>query len=227
MNEIKILCAEDDRLTRLEIKEKLETMGWEVIEAVDGVEAFEKYKSCNPDLIVLDVDMPKRNGLEVLQLIRVNDLQTPVVIYSSLAKEEDLLSGFSYGAKAYLIKSYSVDLLLLQLNNLVNELNIMNVRLAEGVVYYFSEAELRIGERCEKLSMLESKVFAVLCKNKNKLARRELLLQAGWNKEDPSCELQLNKVIRRLRQLLEGVEGVEIVVNKGNGYWLRTKKDKG
>ena len=58
MNGIKILCAEDDRLTRLEIKEKLETMGWEVIEAVDGVEAFEKYKSCNPDLIVLDVDMP-------------------------------------------------------------------------------------------------------------------------------------------------------------------------
>lgn len=227
MNGIKILCAEDDRLTRLEIKEKLETMGWEVIEAVDGVEAFEKYKRCNPDLIVLDVDMPKRNGLEVLQLIRVNDLQTPVVIYSSLAKEEDLLSGFSYGAKAYLIKSYSVDLLLLQLNNLVNELNIMNVRLAEGVVYYFSDAELRIRERCEKLSMLESKVFAVLCKNKNKLARRELLLQAGWNKEDPSCELQLNKVIRRLRQLLEGVEGVEIVVDKGNGYWLRTKKDKG
>ena len=87
---IKVLCAEDDRLMRLEMKEKMTAKGWEVIEAVDGKEALVKYKKYRPDIVVLDVNMPKRSGLEVLQLIRVNDLQTPVVIYSSLAEEKDL-----------------------------------------------------------------------------------------------------------------------------------------
>ncbi len=61
------------------MKEKMTAKGWEVIEAVDGKEALVKYKKYRPDIVVLDVNMPKRSGLEVLQLIRVNDLQTPVV----------------------------------------------------------------------------------------------------------------------------------------------------
>ena len=95
---IKVLCAEDDRLMRLEMKEKMTAKGWEVIEAVDGKEALVKYKKYRPDIVVLDVNMPKRSGLEVLQLIRVNDLQTPVVIYSSLAEEKDLKIGLCQGA---------------------------------------------------------------------------------------------------------------------------------
>ena len=222
MNRRKILCAEDDELTRLEIKEKLEAKGWEVIEAGDGVEAFEKYKGCDPDLVILDIDMPKRSGLEVLQLIRVNDFKTPVVIYSSLAKEEDLKTGFNNGAKVYLIKVYSVEVLVGQIENILSEQEPGTmVKLAEGVTYDFFKSELRIGERCEKLSKLESRVFAVLCKNKNKLSRRELLLQAGWNSTEAHLDYQLNKIIRRLRQFLEGADGVEIAVDKGNGYWLK------
>lgn len=95
---IKVLCAEDDRLMRLEMKEKMTAKGWEVIEAVDGKEALVKYKKYRPDIVVLDVNMPKRSGLEVLQLIRVNDLQTPVVIYSSLAEEKDLKIGLLSGS---------------------------------------------------------------------------------------------------------------------------------
>lgn len=224
MDRIKVLCAEDDTLTRLEIKEKLEGKGWEVIEAKDGVEAFEKYRQYEPDLVILDVDMPCRSGLEVLQLIQVNDLQTPVVIYSSLAGEEDLKSGFANGAKVYMIKNYSVAVLLEQVERLIYGPDAVIVTLAEGVTYDFLEAELQIGEQCDKLSGLESKVFAVLCKNKNKLSRRDLLLQAGWNSTEVHLEAQLNKVIRKLRRLLEKTEKLEIVLDKGNGYWLKAKK---
>lgn len=103
---IKVLCAEDDRLMRLEMKEKMTAKGWEVIEAVDGKEALVKYKKYRPDIVVLDVNMPKRSGLEVLQLIRVNDLQTPVVIYSSLAEEKDLKIGLCQGAQVYPVKLF-------------------------------------------------------------------------------------------------------------------------
>ena len=65
--------------------------------------------------------MPKRSGLEVLQLIRVNDLQTPVVIYSSLAEEKDLKIGLCQGAQVYLVKNYSVALLLEQVERLIGK----------------------------------------------------------------------------------------------------------
>ena len=83
-----ILYAEDDSMTVMEVQEKLENNGYEVIVAYDGNEALEKFIACKPDLIVLDVDMPGKDGLEVLQFIRLQDSQTPVIIYSCLIDEE-------------------------------------------------------------------------------------------------------------------------------------------
>lgn len=221
MDRIRVLYAEDYALTRLEVKERLEAKGWEVVEAADGIEAFEKYKQCNPDIIILDIDMPRRSGLEVLQLIRAHDLQTPVVIYSSLAKEEDLKAGFVNGAKVYVIKNYSVDILLVQLENLVQNRNSEVITLTADVAYNLVSRELKAGENTVKLSMLESRVFAVLCKNKDKLSRRELLLQTGWDSCEIHYEYQLNKVIAKLRKILEHIHSLEIIMDRGNGYWLK------
>ena len=138
---IKVLCAEDDRLMRLEMKEKMTAKGWEVIEAVDGKEALVKYKKYRPDIVVLDVNMPKRSGLEVLQLIRVNDLQTPVVIYSSLAEEKDLKIGLCQGAQVYLVKNYSVALLLEQVERLIGKTASSVIGLTDNITYDFAKAE--------------------------------------------------------------------------------------
>ena len=214
---IKVLCAEDDRLMRLEMKEKMTAKGWEVIEAVDGKEALVKYKKYRPDIVVLDVNMPKRSGLEVLQLIRVNDLQTPVVIYSSLAEEKDLKIGLCQGAQVYLVKNYSVALLLEQVERLIGKTASSVIGLTDNITYDFAKAELCIGEQRQKLTMLESKVFAILCKNKNRLSPR--------NSTAYNYESQLNKVIRKLRKLLMRENQVKIILDKGNGYWLKTEED--
>ena len=216
---IKVLCAEDDRLMRLEMKEKMTAKGWEVIEAVDGKEALVKYKKYRPDIVVLDVNMPKRSGLEVLQL------QTPVVIYSSLAEEKDLKIGLCQGAQVYLVKNYSVALLLEQVERLIGKTASSVIGLTDNITYDFAKAELCIGEQRQKLTMLESKVFAILCKNKNRLSPREVLLLAGWNSTAYNYESQLNKVIRKLRKLLMRENQVKIILDKGNGYWLKTEED--
>ena len=211
---------------RLEMKEKITAKGWEVVEAADGEEALKKYKECQPDVIILDMDMPKQMGLEVLQLIRVSDLQIPVVIYSSLAEESKLQSALDCGAQIYLIKNYSVDLLVTQVEKWIKPKETAVLTLAQGVTYDFSKAELCISEQHTKLSMLENKVLDILCKNKNKLSTREVLLKAGWDKTDNNLELQLNKVICRLRILLGETDQVEIILDKGKGYWLKTRNGK-
>ena len=81
---------------------------------------------------------------------------------------------------------------------------------------------LIIGEQTEKLSKLESKIFLILCKNRNKLTSRKLLLTVGWYGDDSSYHLQLNKIINKLRNLLKSTDEVSITTDKGNGYWLIT-----
>ncbi|MDE5611745.1 MAG: helix-turn-helix domain-containing protein, partial [Odoribacter sp.] len=92
--------------------------------------------------------------------------------------------------------------------------------LSEGVSYDVSSSVLTVKGASVKLTKLESKVFVVLCKNPNKLIKRDLLLKAGWDSDEVRFDLQLNKVIRRLRTLLSPVSSVEIVTDKGNGYWF-------
>ena len=221
MEKVQILFAEDDTLTRLEVKEKMEEKGWEVIEAEDGIKAFERYEEYKPSLVVLDVDMPGRTGLEVLQLIRTRDQDTPVIIYSSLTSEKDLLAGLRCGAKVYLVKNYSVAILIAQAESLLSDKQeAETISLAKNVTYNLISSVLIAGEQAIKLTMLENKIFTLLCKNPNKLIKRELLLKAGWDSDEARFELQLNKVIRRLRFVLSPVASIEIVTDKGNGYWF-------
>ncbi len=221
MEKVQILFAEDDTLTRLEVKEKMDEKGWEVIEAEDGIKAFERYEDYKPSLVILDVDMPGRTGLEVLQLIRTRDQDTPVIIYSSLTSEKDLLAGLRCGAKVYLVKNYSVAILIAQAESLLSDKQeAETISLAKNVTYNLISSVLIVGEQAIKLTMLENKIFTLLCKNPNKLIKRELLLKAGWDSDEARFELQLNKVIRRLRFVLSPVASIEIVTDKGNGYWF-------
>ena len=225
MKDVQVLFAEDDALTRMEVKEQMEAKGWCVIEAEDGIKAFDRYEACNPDLVILDIDMPGRTGLEVLQLIRTRDQDTPVIIYSSLTAEKDLLTGFRCGAKVYLVKNYSVAILVAQAETLLRNREEVDVLfLSDGVSYDVFSSVLTVKGESVKLTKLESKVFVVLCKNPNKLIKRDLLLKAGWDSDEVRFDLQLNKVIRRLRTLLSPVSSVEIVTDKGNGYWFMCHK---
>ena len=219
-----ILYAEDDSMTVMEVQEKLENNGYEVIVAYDGNEALEKFIACKPDLIVLDVDMPGKDGLEVLQFIRLQDSQTPVIIYSCLIGEEKQIKGLEWGANVYLLKNYSPTLLLAQIQRCIARSGEEVIRLSKQVEYDFSACNLRVSDVVYHLTMLENKIFSILCKNRNTLVAREDLLKAGWNSQAPNCSLQLNKMVSRLRKLLKGDHSVYILTEKPLGYWLKIEQ---
>ena len=103
----KILIAEDDQFLASAYRVKLTKEGFDVKIAGDGEEAIEMLKTFTPDLIVLDIVMPKKDGFTTLQEIRSNPMwkNLPILIASSLGQQEDVKKGLSLGATDYIIKS--------------------------------------------------------------------------------------------------------------------------
>ncbi|GBC98139.1 Alkaline phosphatase synthesis transcriptional regulatory protein PhoP [bacterium HR17] len=105
----RVLVVDDERhIVRL-VQVNLERQGYEVLTAYDGVECLEKAKAEKPDLIVLDVMMPRMDGFEALQRLK-SDPETnhiPVIMLTARAQDRDVLQGYTYGADLYLTKPFS------------------------------------------------------------------------------------------------------------------------
>ncbi|RCW47746.1 MULTISPECIES: response regulator [unclassified Halanaerobium] len=102
----KILLVDDEKNIRLVVGKSLEKAGYDVIYAVDGVDAVEKANEANPDLVLLDLRLPKMNGFLVLEALK-SDAATeeiPVVIVSALSEEDDIQKTISLGAEDFLVK---------------------------------------------------------------------------------------------------------------------------
>jgi len=104
---MKILLIEDDKFLRTVLEKKLLAEGFEVVSAVDGDEALEKIISDKPDLILLDIILPKKSGFLVLENIKKDPelRKLPVIIISNLGQEEDIQKGLSLGAIEYFVKA--------------------------------------------------------------------------------------------------------------------------
>jgi DNA-binding response OmpR family regulator len=104
---MKVLLIEDDKFLRTVLEKKLSAEGFEVVSAVDGDEALEKIISDKPDIILLDIILPKRSGFLVLENIKKDPelKKVPVLIISNLGQEEDVKKGLSLGAIEYFVKA--------------------------------------------------------------------------------------------------------------------------
>ncbi|OGL73670.1 hypothetical protein A3D72_01960 [Candidatus Uhrbacteria bacterium RIFCSPHIGHO2_02_FULL_57_19] len=104
---IKVLIAEDDKFLKNVLKSKLTAEGFQILMTSDGVETMEMVAKEKPDILLLDIIMPRKNGFDVLEEIRLNaqirDL--PVIILSNLGQDEDVKRGLALGAVDFLIKS--------------------------------------------------------------------------------------------------------------------------
>ena len=121
---IKILVAEDDRFLSKVYTTKLEKAGYEVKNALDGTEVFQILKNFTPDVILLDLIMPLKDGLITLKELKSNDKykNIPVIIASNLGQKDEIDKGISLGAADYLVKSdTTIEKLIEKVNKLVSK----------------------------------------------------------------------------------------------------------
>ncbi len=217
---VKILYAEDDFLTREIVAERLEYEGYFVVLAKNGKEAWTEFQKNSFDAVILDVDMPIYNGYEVAGLIQSENLQVPLIFYSSLANVDNIKQGFNNGAKVYIVKSGDIEELVVKLNSVLRDNSSRICYLTKQVYFDTLTYRLNIYGKEKVLQNVEGKILAVLCKNPNQLVKKDLLLEIGWNSTDINWDKQLIKVISKLRKTLKDCNEIDIRSDTQKGYWL-------
>ena len=117
----KVLVVDDDLVIQKTVSARLEINGYDTITAQDGEEAIEKVKAENPNLIILDLMLPKMNGYEVCRTLKFDDKykRIPIIILSALDRQDEREKATQSGADAYFIKPFDLDLLLVKVKSFI------------------------------------------------------------------------------------------------------------
>ena len=217
----KIMIVEDDEGIKDELSELLKNSSY----LVESVKNFEKAKEeifkYNPDLILLDINIPYLNGELLLKEIR-KESSVPVIMVTSKSGEIDEALSITYGADDYITKPYNPTILLLRIQNIFKRMNQNNNALKyKDITVDLNKSELKKDDKVLVLTKNEMIIFSYLLNNKEKIVSRDELMTYLWNNEEYINDNALTVNISRLRSKLSsfGYENI-IETRKGQGYIL-------
>lgn len=227
----KILIIDDEQHIIELLRYNLETNGYEVIEAKDGLEGIEKAKKELPDLILLDLMLPVIDGIEVCRKLRVSDetKSIPIIMLTAKSDEMDKIIGLEIGADDYVTKPFSVRELIARIKAVMRRNKEVTEQKSKEVIYIgdikIDEEKHEVTKRSEvlDLTLKEFQLLGILAKNRGKVLTRNFLLDEIWG-YDYFGEIRTVDVhIRHLRKKIEeddrNPEYIETI--RGVGYKLR------
>ncbi|NRD23311.1 response regulator transcription factor [Winogradskyella litoriviva] len=223
-NKIKLLLAEDETALGQIIKESLETRNFNVILCENGEKAFEKYKTESPEILVLDVMMPKKDGFTLAKEIRAIDHTIPIIFLTAKSQTTDVVEGFSIGGNDYLKKPFSMEELIVRVHNLVDRTKTQKtseVITLGNFTFNFPKQQLQFkNDTSIQLTHREAHLLFHLIKNKNKVLDRSLILNKLWGTDDFFTARSMDVFISKLRKKLKKDENIQIINVRGFGYKL-------
>lgn len=221
---IKILLAEDEPALGQIVKESLETRGFSVILVENGELAFKAYQTEKPVLLVLDVMMPKKDGFTLAKEIRQLDEMIPIIFLTAKSQTADVIEGFSIGGNDYLKKPFSMEELIVRINNLLNrnkaqqQSDLIHIGkylfdFPKQILHYPDTKKIQLTHR-------EAHLLFYLASNKNKVVERSLILNKLWGTDDFFTARSMDVFISKLRKKLVEDADLQIVNVRGFGYKL-------
>lgn len=218
----KILIVEDDTSISEELKNLLDNAGYNGIILKDFENSYEEIKRENPDLILLDINIPKLNGEMLLQKIRKEN-NVPIIMVTSKNTETDEVLSMSYGADDYITKPYNPTILLLRINAIFKRIENKNDILTYNDLTVDPKKGIIKNDKEELiLTKNEMIIFTFLLANRGNIVTRDDLMTDLWNNDSYINDNALNVNISRLRTKLTdfGYEDA-IETRKGQGYILK------
>jgi len=230
---MRILVVDDEKLLVKGIKFNLENDGYQVDVGYDGIEAVEKAKSGNYDLIILDLMMPGLDGLSACMEIRSFSM-VPVVMLTAKSEDTDKLLGFEYGADDYITKPFNVLELKARIRALLRRSNVhANADAGDQSALTIGHISIdplrRHAERTGipvELTAKEFDLIELLMRNPGRVYSRENLLDIIWGFDYQGDIRTVDVHIRRLREKLEPQPATpeRIMTKWGVGYYLKSEK---
>ena len=217
----KIMIVEDDEVIKDELSELLKNSSYLVESVKNFKKAKEEIFKYNPDLILLDINIPYLNGELLLKEIR-KESSVPVIMVTSKSGEIDEALSITYGADDYITKPYNPTILLLRIQNIFKRMNQNNNALKyKDIIVDLNKSELKKDDKVLVLTKNEMIIFSYLLNNKEKIVSRDELMTYLWNNEEYIIDNALTVNISRLRSKLSnfGYENI-IETRKGQGYIL-------
>ncbi|MFN3793705.1 MAG: response regulator transcription factor [Chitinophagaceae bacterium] len=221
---IKVLYVEDEVFLGKIVKETLESRGFEVVMETDGANVVRVFEDAQPDICILDVMLPNRNGFELAEDIRKLNEDMPIIFLTAKTQTEDVVRGFKLGGNDYIRKPFSMEELIVRIENALRvkqatQITISGDSLAIGrYQFHLNRQVLSIGSQEKKLSYREAELLKYLWQHRNDVIDRRELLNHIWGNDSFFNSRNLDVYITKLRGYLKEDTAVEILTIKGVGY---------
>lgn len=225
MKNTKVLFVEDEQSLGLIVKESLESRGFEVRYCQDGKTGFQVFQEFKPDICLLDIMMPVKDGFTLAQEIRKMDPVTPVIFLTARSQTSDVVKGFEIGANDYIKKPFSIEELIVRmrarLNNPENTLRSEDEATLFQIGTYlfdYTKQTLEFRNQVTKLTHREAEILKLLCINRSQVVERSFVLKKVWGDDNFFNARSMDVFITKLRKHLQYDSNVEILNVRGIGY---------
>ncbi len=224
---IDILVADDENAIADIIKFNLIKHGYNIRIANDGEETLNAIGETTPDLLILDIMMPKKNGFEVLTELRKKH-KFPVIILTAKEEESDKIHGLELGADDYMVKPFSINELIARVKANLRRLDFQNPEhdieeiKYEDIVIDLSKYELKKNDEVIELTVREFELLKYLAIRGGQVVSREVLLSDVWGYNHYGDIRTVDVTVRRLREKIEDESGEPryIKTKRGVGYYF-------
>jgi DNA-binding response OmpR family regulator len=222
MSRAKVLYVEDEIFLAKIVCETLQGKDFDVEMVHDGGEAVERFDSYQPDVCVLDIMLPNKDGFAIADEIREKNTEVPIIFLSARSATQDVVNGFRLGGNDYIRKPFSMEELIVRIENVLR-IRQAPISPAEEISlgqYSFNMRRQTLNHPSEqkKLSYRESELLKLLYLNKDQIVERRDILNLLWGSDSFFNSRNLDVYITKLRNYLKLDPAIEIITIKGVGY---------
>jgi two-component system, OmpR family, response regulator VicR len=222
MKKAKVLYVEDEVFLAKIVSETLQGRGYEVVLESDGGKAMDQFIMSKPDVCILDIMLPNKDGFSIADEIRDKNDQIPIIFLSAKSQTSDVLEGFKLGANDFIRKPFSIEELIVRIENVLKGKKgiVSDTEEVSIGAYTFNSKRQTLNHSDEqrKLSYRESELLKLLYGNNEKILERSEILTLLWGSDSFFNSRNLDVYITKLRSYLKHDPSIEIITIKGIGY---------
>ena len=225
MDQTKVLYVEDEPFLGKIVKESLESRDFQVEMVADGALVLDAFQDFRPDICVLDVMLPNKDGFTLGQELRQLNANIPIIFLTAKNQTGDVLQGFESGGNDYIKKPFSMEELIARIDNLLSMAKNnqgeppSRDKISIGkYIFYPQKYELTFNKQIRKLSHREAQLLNVFTQYSNQAVERKLILKEVWGDDSFFNSRNLDVYVTKLRDYLKEDPNVKIITLKGIGY---------